>query len=146
MSRSKRMKPVQRVAESREQAAVQKLGQSQQFLDAQRARLEELCAYRNQYSQSFQTSGGQGLNANRLQDYRVFLSRLNEAIHQQEAIIVQCTSQHELTRQQWVETRSRHQAIDKVIERYRSEEQKNSDRLEQQEQDERAQRPMNKSR
>lgn len=140
------MKPVQRVAESREQAAVQKLGQSQQFLDAQRARLEELCAYRNQYSQSFQTSGGQGLNANRLQDYRVFLSRLNEAIHQQEAIIVQCTSQHELTRQQWVETRSRHQAIDKVIERYRSEEQKNSDRLEQQEQDERAQRPMNKSR
>lgn len=145
MSRSKRMKPVQRVAESREQAAVQKLGQSQQYLDAQRTRLEELCTYRDQYSASFQTSGGQGLNAGRLQDYRVFLSRLNEAIRQQEAIIAQCTSQHEQTRQQWVETRSHHQAIDKVIERYRSEEQKNRDRLEQQEQDERAQRPVNKS-
>ena len=145
MSRSKRMKPVQRVAESREQAAVQKLGQSQQYLDAQRARLEELCTYRDQYSASFQASGGQGLNASRLQDYRVFLSRLNEAIRQQEAIIDQCTSQHEQTRQQWVETRSHHQAIDKVIERYRSEEQKNRDRREQQEQDERAQRPVNKS-
>lgn len=139
------MKPVQRVAESREQAAVQKLGQSQQYLDAQRARLEELCVYRDQYSQSFQASGGLGLSASRLQDYRVFLSRLNEAIRQQEAIIVQCTSQHELTRQQWVETRSRHKAIDKVIERYRSEEQKTLDRQEQKEQDERAQRPMDKS-
>lgn len=145
MSRSKRMKPVQRVAESREQAAVQKLGQSQQFLDAQRTKLEELRAYRDQYSKAFQTSGGQGLGANRLQDYRVFLARLNEAIRQQEAITAQCTSQHEQTRQQWVETRSHHQAIDKVIQRYRSEEQKARDRREQQEQDERAQRPRGKA-
>lgn len=145
MSRSKRMKPVQRVAESREQAAVHKLGQSQQFLDAQRTKLEELCAYRDQYSAAFQTSGGQGLDANRLQDYRVFLARLNEAIRQQEANITQCTCQHEQTRQQWVETRSHHQAIGKVIERFQSEEQKDQDRLEQKEQDERSQRPRGKS-
>jgi len=139
------MKPVQRVAESREQKAVQKLGQSQQYLDAQRARLEELFSYRNQYSEAFQKSSGQGLGANRLQEYRVFLARLNEAIHQQEANIAQCTCQHEQTRQQWVETRSHHQAIDKVVERYRSDEQKAKDRLEQQEQDERSQRPRRKS-
>ena len=145
MSRSKRMKPVQRVAETREQAAVQKLGQSQQFLDAQHAKLEELCSYRDQYSESFKASSGQGLDANRLQDYRVFLTRLNEAIRQQEAIIAQCISQHEQTRQQWVETRSHHQAIGKVIERYQSDEQKAQDRHEQQEQDERSQRSGDKS-
>ncbi len=139
------MKPVQRVAQNREQTAVQKLGQSRQTLDAQRARLEELCSYRNQYSASFKTTSGQGLDANRLQDYRVFLSRLNEAIRQQEAIIAQCTSQHELTRRQWVETRSHQQAIDKVIERYRSEEQKIRDRREQQEQDEHSQRTGSKA-
>ncbi len=139
------MKPVQRVAENREQTAVQKLGQSQQYLDAQHAKLEELCTYREQYGESFRTSSGQGLDANRLQDYRVFLSRLNEAIRQQEAIIAQCTCQHEQTRQQWVETRSHHQAIDKVIERYRNEERKVQDRREQQEQDERSQRPGGKS-
>ncbi|VAW77412.1 hypothetical protein MNBD_GAMMA15-2058 [hydrothermal vent metagenome] len=144
MSRSKRMKPVQRVAQNREQTAVQKLGQSQQYLDAQRAKLEELCSYRDQYSESFKTTSGQGLDANRLQDFRVFLSRLNEAIRQQETIIVQCTSQHEQTRQQWVETRSHHQAIDKVIERYRSEEQKMENRREQKEQDEHSQRPGGK--
>lgn len=139
------MKPVQRVAETREQAAVQKLGQSQQFLDAQHAKLEELCSYRDQYSESFKASSGQGLDANRLQDYRVFLTRLNEAIRQQETIIEQCISQHEQTRQQWVETRGHHQAIGKVVERYKSQEQKVQDRHEQQEQDERAQRPGDKS-
>jgi len=146
MSRSKRMQPVQRVAETREQAAVQKLGESQRHLDAQRAKLKELRAYRDQYTEAFRTSSGQGLDANRLQDYRVFLSRLNEAIQQQEAIIAQCTCQHEQTRQQWVEKRSHHQAIDKVIDRYRREEQRLRDRREQQEQDERAQRPGPRSR
>jgi len=140
MSRSKRMKPVQRVAETREQTAVQKLGESQQYLDAQRAKLGELRGYRDQYSESFRTSGGQGLDANRLQDYRVFLARLNEAIRQQEDILAQCASDHEQTRQQWIQTRSHHQAIDKVIEHYRSVEQKTQDRQEQKEQDERAQR------
>ena len=146
MSRSKRMQPVRRVAESREQAAVQKLGESQQYLDAQRAKLEELRGYRDQYAESFRASGGQGLDANRLRDYRVFLSRLNEAIRQQEAIIAQYLNRHEQTRQQWVDTRSHHQAIDKVIERYRREERREQDRREQQEQDERAQRPGNRRR
>jgi len=146
MSRSKRMQPVRRVAESREQAAVQKLGESQRVLDAQRAKLQELRAYRDQYTEAFRTSSGQGLDANRLQDFRVFLARLNEAIHQQEAIIAQCVCQHELTRQQWVEKRSHHQAIDKVIDRYQREEQRLRDRREQQEQDERAQRPEHKPR
>ncbi len=44
MTRTKRMQPVQKVAQSREQAAVQELGQSQQSLDAQQAKLEELRA------------------------------------------------------------------------------------------------------
>ena len=145
MSRSKRMKPVQRVAETREQAAVQKLGESQQCLEAQRIKLEELCRYRDQYSESFRTSGGQGLDANRLQDYRVFLARLNEAIRQQEDILAQCTRDHEQTRQQWIQTRNHHQAIDKVVENYRSEEQKARDRHEQKEQDECAQRSSGES-
>jgi len=75
----------------------------------------------------------------------VFLARLNEAIRQQQAILAECASVHEQTRQQWVKTRSHHQAIDKVIERYRSEERKVQDRHEQKEQDEHSQRSRDKS-
>jgi len=138
MTRSKRMQPVQRVAQNREQNAVQKLGQSQQNLDAQQARLEELRAYRDQYARDFERSGGSGLDATRIQDYRVFLNRLGEAIRQQETLLEQCCSQHEQTRQQWVETRTHSQAIDKVVHRYRRDERRQLERKEQQEQDERA--------
>jgi len=144
MTRSKRMQPVQRVAQNREQNAVQKLGQSQQNLDAQRARLEELRAYRDQYARDFELSGGSGLDATRVQDYRVFLNRLGEAIRQQETLIEQCCSQHEQTRQQWIKTHTHSQAIDKVVSRYRREDHRQQDLKEQREQDERSLRPKKK--
>jgi len=144
MTRSKRMQPVQRVAQNREQSAVQKLGQSQQNLDAQRVRLEQLRDYRDQYSRNFEQSGGSGLDATRIQDYRVFLNRLSEAIRQQEAVLEQCCCQHEQTRQQWAETRTHCQAIEKVVHRYRSDEQRQQDLREQKEQDECARRSTKK--
>jgi len=134
------MQPVQRLARNREQEAVQKLGRSQQYLDAQQAKLEELRAYREQYTRDFADNGSSGFDASRMQDYRVFLSRLGEAIRQQEALIVQFQSQHEQTRRDWIESRSHSQAIDKVIEGYRRQERRKQDRREQQEQDEHTQR------
>jgi len=140
MTRSKRMQPVQHVAKGREQEAMQKLGQSQQYLDAQIAKLEELRAYRDQYASDFATSGENGVSATRVQDYRIFLGRLGEAVRQQEALIAQCEAQHEQTRQQWVDSRSHSQAIGKVMERYKAEENNIQERREQKEQDERSQR------
>lgn len=144
MTRSKRMQPVQRVAHSREQAAVQKLGQSQQYLDAQKAKLEELRTYREQYAHDFADSGGVGFGATRMQDYRVFLNRLGEAIRQQEALIAQFQTQHEQIRRHWIESRSHSQAIDKMVDGYRRQERRTQERREQQEQDEHGQRVRNK--
>ena len=141
MTRSKRMRPVQQLAQSREQEAVQKLGQSQQYVQAQQAKLEELRAYRDQYARDFEASGGDGLGATRVQDYRIFLSRLGEAVSQQEAVIAQCGARHEQTRRQWMESRGQSQIVDKLVDRYCLEENKQLDRAEQKEQDERALRP-----
>ena len=135
------MQPVQRVAQGREQDAMHKLGQSQQYLDDQLARLEELRSYRDQYSRDFATSGGTGLDAGRLRDFRTFLGRLGEAIRQQEALVDRYRKQHEKNREHWVASRSHSQAIDKVVDRYRDQEQRQQDRREQQESDERSQRP-----
>jgi flagellar FliJ protein len=140
MTRSKRMQPVQRLAQNREQQAVRRLGESQQHLQSQQNKLEELRAYRDQYARDFETSGGGGLDAARVQDYRVFLNRLNEAIRQQEAVIAESRVRHEESRQRWVESRSENQAIDKLVDRYRLEESKQRERREQKEQDDRAHR------
>ena len=144
MTRSRRMQSVQHLAQNRERDAVKKLGESQQSLDAQQAKLEELRAYRDQYAKAFESSGGAGLDAIRIQEYRVFLGRLNEAIQQQEAVIAQCSARHDQTRQQWIQTRSHSQAIDKVMEHYRQQERKQQERKEQQELDERARRTPGK--
>ena len=141
MTRSKRMQPVQQLAQSREQKAVQKLGQSQQYLQAQQAKLEELRAYRDQYARDFEASGGDGLGARRVQDYRIFLGRLSKAVRQQEDVIAQCCARHEQTRHQWMESRGQSRAFDKLVDSYRREENKQLDRKEQKEQDDRAQRP-----
>lgn len=145
MTRSKRMRPVQQLTQSREQKAVQELGQSQQYLQAQQAKLEELRAYRDQYAKDFQASGGAGLGATRVHDYRIFLNRLGEAIRQQENLIAQCRARHEQTRQQWVESRGQSQAVEKLVDRYRLEEDRQLDRTEQKEQDDRAQRSSSDS-
>lgn len=144
MTRSRRMQPVQNVAHNREQSAVQKLGQSQQYLAAQQAKLDELRSYRDQYTKDFEASGGGGLGATRLRDYRVFLNRLNQAISQQEALLTQCSCQHEETRLQWLQTRTHSQAIDKVVQRFDAEERRLQERREQKEQDEHAARSHKK--
>ena len=68
------------------------------------------------------------------------LFAFGESGARQEALIDQCHTQHEQTRQRWIETRSHSQAIDKVVDGYRRQERHEQDRREQQEQDERAQR------
>ncbi|HKK14792.1 MAG TPA: flagellar export protein FliJ [Gammaproteobacteria bacterium] len=138
MGRSDRMKPVVKVAEQRERAAARDFGECQQRLAEAEARLEELQGYRHEYGQRFQQSGGDGLSARRLHEYRTFLHRLNEAIAQQQALVGQlrqdCTAGHA----QWLETRRRSQVLDKVVDRYRAQERREEDRREQQDSDERA--------
>lgn len=140
MTRSRRIKPVHRVAENREKDAVRRMGESQQQLAAQQARLEELRAYRDQYARRFTERGGHGLDAMQLQDYRVFLGRLNDAIQHQERVIEQCRSHHDKNQAQWIDTHSHAQAIDKLIQRFRRDEQRIERQREQRALDEHAQR------
>lgn len=140
MTRSKRMKPVVKVAEGREQAAARVMGEAQRRLSEQEQKLEELISYRAQYTEQFQISGGAGLGAARLQDYRVFLSRLNQAIEQQHQRIEHCQQDCERQRSHWMATRTRSQALDKVVERYQREERRADDRREQRDSDEHGQR------
>ncbi len=145
MMRSRRMEPVQRLTQEREQSAARELGQCQQELAAQESRLQELLGYREQYSRSFQHTGSSGLGARNLQDYRVFLGRLNEAIHQQKNLLQQCRERQQQTHRQWLETRSRSQAIGKVMEGYRRETQRLQQRQEQKDTDERNNRAHGKN-
>jgi len=140
MKRSKRLKPVVRVAESREQQAARALGEAQTRLAQAKQQLEELCQYRADYGRRLQQAGASGMGAARLDDYQQFLHKLGQAIEQQTRTIAQAAREVEERRSQWYILRGKVRMLDTVVCRYQDAEERQALRKEQQEQDERAQR------
>ena len=138
MTKSQRMKPLTRVATSRERTAAKELGEYRRTLAAAEAKYAELATYREEYSKQLQQSGGSGIDAQQMRDYRVFLARLNEAIVHQQASVDQHRREYERMRRVWSEARVRSKSLDKVVERYKKEESAIVERREQAESDERS--------
>ena len=138
MTKSQRMKPLTRVATSRERTAAKELGEYRRTLAAAEAKYAELATYREEYSKQLQQSGGSGIDAQQMRDYRVFLTRLNEAIVHQQASVDQRRREYERMRRVWSEARVRSKSLDKVVERYQKEEISIVERREQAESDERS--------
>jgi flagellar FliJ protein len=137
MTKSQRLQPVTRVAELRERNAAKALGQSRHRLSETEARLEELLAYREEYARRLQTAGGEGMNAREVSEYHNFLARLNEAITHQQARLAQAHQDYESRRSQWQSQRTHTLALDKVVERYRRQEEHTEGQREQRESDDR---------
>lgn len=140
MTKSKRLEPVARVADSRERRAAAEFARFRQRLDEQEARLQELIGYRDDYARRFEQDGRKGLDAARMADYRRILIQLGEAIAWQEQRLVALRRDCELLRRRWSDSHTRTAALDKAIERLRGEERRHAERREQGESDERAQR------
>jgi flagellar FliJ protein len=137
MSPSKRLKPVQQVAASRERNAARSMGKARQHLAQEEAKLAQLKQYHQEYLERFQQVASQGMSAAQLQEYRAFLVKLDEAIQQQEKVVAASMANHSTHKNNWKQKHTRTQALGKVVERYRKEERKAADRSEQKENDER---------
>jgi flagellar FliJ protein len=139
IKRSKRLEPVVKVAENREQQAARALGDAQSALAQAEQRLQELKTYREEYIERFHANGAQGMSAVQMGDYRLFLSKLARAIEQQAELVQQAAAVVEQQRQKWFNRRGKVKMLDNVVSRYQADEQRVLDRKEQLEQDERAQ-------
>ncbi|MEW8028394.1 MAG: flagellar export protein FliJ [Candidatus Thiodiazotropha sp.] len=140
MSPSKRLKPVQRFAHSKEQKAARMMGQAKKSLQQEEAKLEQLKQYHQEYLERFQQMAGEGMNANQLQEYRAFLVKLDEAINQQQEVVAASVVNHSSTKNFWKKKHSRTQALNKAVDNFRKQERKIADRLEQKENDEHSHR------
>ncbi len=140
MVQSKRLRPVHRVAESREQTAAREMGSSGRYVHEQQERLDELRRYHSEYLDRFHSAAKQGMSAMQLHEYRAFLAKLEHAIREQEAIIVDGRNVHQLNKDNWQQKHVRTQALGKVMERYKQAENKAEDKREQKESDDRSQR------
>ena len=140
MKKSRRLKPVVRVAEGREQQAARALGVAQARLGQVQQQQEELQRYRDDYRQRFQQAGAVGMGAVQLDDYQQFLHKLEQAIEQQGQQVALATQEVEAKRVLWFASRGKVRMLDTVVARYQAIEEQQVARREQREQDERSQR------
>lgn len=136
MSPSKRLKPVQQFAATKERNAARSMGQARRNLAEEEAKLQQLQQYHQEYLGRFQQAASQGISAPQLQEYRAFLAKLDEAIQQQEKVVAASMAKHSDQKDDWKQKHTRTQALGKVVERYRRQERIDQDRKEQKANDE----------
>ena len=136
MNASDKFRPVLKVAENREQSAARQFGQSQKRRKEQEAKLENLKQYHLEYMERFRQCASNGMHAVQLREYQLFLTKLEQAIAEQEKTValsqVDCTRQKDNWRQKHIRT----QAMDKAMEKMVYKEQQHKDKIEQKAADE----------
>lgn len=136
MTKSKKLKPIADYNHSLERDAAKVLAISQNNLDSALRRLNELVLYRQEYAKRFKQICNSGASVARMQDFRSFLEKLEQAAAQQRTKVDIARLEHERNKSVWLGKRSRRKALDKVIERYCAQETKREIQREQNELDE----------
>jgi flagellar FliJ protein len=132
------MRPVVELVENRERDAARQLGISRQKVADQEKRLQELLQYRDEYNKRLTDTTSNSMDARKLHEYQVFLSRLNQAIEQQKQVLLQAQQACEAVSQHWTERRIHARAVTKVEQRYQKQERRKVEQKEQKDMDEHA--------
>lgn len=140
MTKSQRLEPLAKLAKDDEHGAARVMSECLQRLDVQRARLDDLRSYRQDYDNKLHATGRTGMEAGALQRYRAFLAKLDEVIALQEQVVARLQEEYDQKSSLWSNARARHKSLDKAVAHHRSQEAARHERREQQQNDERAQR------
>lgn len=131
MNSAKKLQPIEKIRKQQENNAGRQHGESIRLAEQQKAQLDELLSYRDQYSKAFHAACESGLSAIQLQEYKVFLSRLDDAIAQQTQQVNQGQQNCEQSRQQWIDKRNKRKMLSKVVENRQQTELNHKERCEQ---------------
>jgi flagellar protein FliJ len=131
--RSDRMHRVYLLAGIEEKQQCRAMGQSQRSLDHELERLEELKAYRVSYG----TQGRQGrFNSMQWKDYQNFLQRLDQAVAIQTQVVLDGKQKRDAHRSRWMTKRRKVESLERVVDRFASEETEQQERTRQKAADE----------
>jgi flagellar FliJ protein len=141
MMKSKRFEPIQEIASSSANDLSRSMAESGRKVADLEHKLEQLQTYRDEYVRNSAQANG-AIDAVKLQNYRSFLDRLGEALNQQLKSLDIARKEFEKRRAQWSEKRVEAESLNRVVDRFRKEEQHAADRNEQRDGDEAAMRLM----
>ena len=132
MNRKRRFEVLLRIAEARERDAARVLSDRKSALQESHEKLEQLLLYRADYGNDLSKQDGIGLGV-QIQDYWLFVDRLNRAISEQRQQLHELGNAVETSKQQWQDTHKQLAILGKVAERIqevdRTEEDRRGQRL-----------------
>ena len=141
MIKSKRFEPIHEIASSSANDLSRGMADAGRKVAELERQLEQLQAYRDEYVRNSTQADG-AMDAVKLQNYRSFLGRLGEALNQQQRSLENARKEFDKRRAQWSEKRIEAESLNRVVDRFRKEEQSAADRREQREGDDAAMRLM----
>lgn len=139
MKRIQRLEMVKKVVDDFERRKAQALAACERGVNESEQKLSQLEAYRASYVRDFTVRAEAGMAAAAARDYQVFLSRLDEALHQQVQVVIGMRAQRDSELQNWQDAAQRAEAIGTTVQRWQVEERRALERREQHESDERSQ-------
>jgi flagellar protein FliJ len=134
MMKSKRFEPIQEIASISAQDLSRAMGEAGRRVADLEGQLERLQSYRDEYLRK-SAQGAGAIDAVKLQNYRMFLDRLGEALRQHLKALEIARSEYERRHALWSEKRIEAESLSRVVDRFRKEEQHAADRREQREGD-----------
>ncbi|HEB55753.1 MAG TPA: flagellar export protein FliJ [Gammaproteobacteria bacterium] len=135
MNNASKLDPIAKINRQHEQNAGRRHGETLRNMQQQQKQLEELINYRDYYTKAFLSASEAGISVVQMQEYKLFISRLDEAIALQTNQVTNVQNHCEISQKDWMQKRNKRRMIEKAIENRQHAEQKALDRREQKEQD-----------
>jgi flagellar export protein FliJ len=139
MVKSKRFEPIRDLAANSANELSRAMAEAARRVAELERQHEQLKGYRDQYVRQAAQSGA-SMDAVRLQNYRAFLDRLTEVLQLHVQKLGIARAEYEARRSSWSEKRVEAETLGRAVERFRGEELQASERREQRDGDEAAQR------
>lgn len=138
--RARRLGVVLDLTRREEQEALQRWGDIQQRLLAEKEKRTQLCAYADDYRRQITTPNTQAVSAGNIHNSLDFIRQIESALVQQETQISQLDAQSTTARSAYLDVHNKADALEKMIDRLEQEHQQDLNRREQIESDEWASR------
>lgn len=140
MRRSKRLQVVLELAKRKEDEALKAMQSSQNNLNQQNEKLQELIRYQQEYQQALRDAFSTGATAANCATYQHFLSQVGGAIEQQQLVVTLAEEQLDKARKHWQSLYEKQKGMGGLIDRFRDEEDLEIEKKEQKMIDELSQR------
>ena len=134
--KSKRFEPIREIVSASAKDLSRAMGEAGRKVAELEGKVEQLQSYRDDYVRNSQAPAT--IDAVKLQNYRMFLDRLGDALRQQLESLVIARAEYDKRRALWSEKRIEAESLGRVVDRFRKEERHAADQREQREGDDAA--------